>query len=53
MIKAKNLIRPRARRRGIMVVTVFVAVMSDMQTMTLCLFQRIANAHRRRIGGVQ
>jgi len=36
-----------------MAVTVFVAVMSDMQSMTLRLFQSITNAHRSRVGGVQ
>lgn len=42
-------------RRGLvgMVVTVLVAVMPEMCSMARCVFQRIADTHRCRIGGVQ
>lgn len=42
-----------ARRWGIVVITVTVAVMSDMKSMALRLLQSIANTHRSRVGGVQ
>lgn len=36
-----------------MVVTMLVAVMPEMCSLARSVFQRIANAHRRRVGGVQ
>ena len=56
VVSGRNVIRPIGIGRGFivnMIVTVLVAVVPEMCSLARCVFQRITNAHRCRVSGVQ
>ena len=56
VVSGRNVIRPIGIGCGFivnMIVTVLVAVVPEMCSLARCVLQRIANAHRCRVSGVQ
>lgn len=49
----RHLVGTIKRRAVVVVVSVFVAMVAEMGGMVLRVFQHVANAHDRRISGVQ